>query len=98
MKYNKYKMDKNREKIDDLKKSASNSSFKEYPLPDRVYRHYKGGLYKTHFLAKHTETGEDMVVYTSLIFGSHYCRPLDKWNEPIEGDRFSLRFVKVNTY
>ena len=28
----------------------------------QVYRHFKGGIYKVLTLAKHTETGEDMVI------------------------------------
>ncbi|MDT7922998.1 MAG: DUF1653 domain-containing protein [Thermus sp.] len=28
-----------------------------------IYRHYKGGLYRVLFLARHSETEEAMVVY-----------------------------------
>lgn len=52
-----------------------------YPEPGRNYRHYKGGLYKVLFLSKHTENGEILVNYQSLLFGSYYSRPLDSWNE-----------------
>jgi hypothetical protein len=52
-----------------------------YPEPGRNYRHYKGGLYKVLFLSKHTESGEILVNYQSLLFGSYYSRPLDSWNE-----------------
>lgn len=27
-----------------------------YPEPNKLYRHYKGGLYKVLFLSKNTET------------------------------------------
>ena len=31
-----------------------------------VYRHYKGNRYQVLYLAKHSETLEDMVVYQAL--------------------------------
>ena len=52
-----------------------------YPIPNKLYQHYKGGLYKVLFLSKHTENGEILVNYQSLLFGSYYSRPLDSWNE-----------------
>ncbi len=64
----------------------------KYPEPNRNYRHYKGGLYKVLFLSKHTETGEVLVNYQSLLFGSYFSRPLDSWNElsPDGEIRFTL--------
>jgi hypothetical protein len=63
-----------------------------YPEPNRKYRHYKGVLYKVLFLSKHTETGETLVNYKSLLFGSYFSRPLDSWNSQTDnGDkRFTL--------
>ena len=52
----------------------------KYPEPNRNYRHYKGGLYKVLFLSKQTETGDILVNYQSLLFGSYFSRPLDYWN------------------
>jgi len=52
-----------------------------YPEPGKNYRHYKGGLYKVLFLSKHTENGDILVNYQSLLFGSYYSRPLECWNE-----------------
>ena len=66
---------------------------KNYPLFGRCYRHYKGGEYKFLFLAPHTETGEVLVIYKSLLYGSYHARPLDEWNKPLEGTdqkRFEL--------
>jgi hypothetical protein len=58
-----------------------------YPEPGRFYLHYKGGIYKVMFLSKHTETGEILVNYQSIIFGTYFSRPLDSWNEKtIDGD------------
>ena len=67
------------------------SEFKNYPEIDRIYQHYKGGKYRIISLAKHSETGEDMVVYKSIPFGSVYVRPLDIWSEKINGrNRFQI--------
>lgn len=63
----------------------------EYPIPGRTYEHYKGGLYRVDFLSRHTETNEVLVNYTSLIFGSHYSRPLSIWNSRPEEHK--LRFL-----
>lgn len=51
-----------------------------YPKPGGIYRHYKGGLYEVLFLSTHTETGDVLVNYKSLHFGSFYSRPLQIWN------------------
>jgi len=72
-----------------------------YPEPGRKYRHYKGGLYEVLFLSKHTETGDILVTYKSIHFGSYYSRPLDSWNERIfiendEVNRFELVEDKAN--
>lgn len=63
-----------------------------YPEPNRIYRHYKGGLYEVLFLSKHTETDEVLVNYKSLHFGSFYSRPLSSWIELTEDKlkRFEL--------
>ena len=63
-----------------------------YPLPNQIYKHYKGGTYEIITLATHTESGDKFVVYKSLNFGSVYVRPLDIWNSKTEDDkeRFTL--------
>ena len=68
------------------------SDYVNYPEPNKLYRHYKGGLYKVLFLSKHTETGEILVNYQSVLFGSYYSRPLESWNDKtISGyERFKL--------
>lgn len=69
-----------------------------YPEPNKLYRHYKGGLYKVLFLSKNTETQEILVNYQSLHFGSYHSRPLESWNETAiidgkEEKRFQLENV-----
>jgi len=60
------------------------------------YRHFKGNEYEVLYIAKHSETLEEMVVYKAL-YGEHgiWVRPASMWNETIERDgktykRFTL--------
>jgi hypothetical protein len=51
------------------------------------YRHFKGNEYRVLYLAKHSETEEDMVVYQAL-YGERgiWVRPAAMWNETVERD------------
>jgi len=51
------------------------------------YRHFKGNEYELLFVAKHSETLEEMVVYRAL-YGEHgvWVRPRSMWDEVIERD------------
>lgn len=49
----------------------------------KTYKHYKGNIYKIIALAKHSETGEDMVVYQSAANGDIWVRPKCMWNEEV---------------
>jgi hypothetical protein len=60
------------------------------------YRHYKGGEYRVHGLATHSETGEQLVVYQPL-YGEQawWVRPLAMFVETVVHDgkkvsRFTL--------
>lgn len=58
-------------------------------LTPGIYQHYKGNKYKVHFLAKHSETLEDMVVYEALYeneIGKFWVRPFSMFNEDITVD------------
>lgn len=46
------------------------------------YRHFKGNEYEVLYIAKHSETLEDMVVYRAL-YGEYgvWVRPCSMWNE-----------------
>ena len=60
----------------------------------KIYRHYKGNLYKIIALAKHSETLEDMVVYSSLDNSKIWTRPQKMWNEIVD-DKGTLRFKLI---
>lgn len=51
------------------------------------YRHFKGNEYRVLYNAKHSETGEDMVVYQALYgeFGI-WVRPSAMFCETVERD------------
>ena len=49
------------------------------------YRHFKGNEYEVLYLAKHSETQEDLVVYKALYGdGEVWVRPAKMWNETVE--------------
>ena len=51
------------------------------------YRHYKGGEYEVFFVARHSETEEEVVVYRTLYGDfSHWVRPLAMFTETVEVD------------
>ena len=61
------------------------------------YRHFKGGEYFVQGVATHSETGEDLVVYTPLYGeGGLWVRPLAMFEETVERDgRRQPRFAYV---
>lgn len=69
------------------------------PVPQGIYRHYKGNLYQVLHTAQHSETEETLVVYRCL-YGDYgvWVRPIEMFAEmvSIEGKqvpRFEL--IKV---
>ncbi|MEK7176572.1 MAG: DUF1653 domain-containing protein [Patescibacteria group bacterium] len=66
----------------------------------RIYRHSKtGNLYRVHFVAKHSETLEDLVVYEALYENpksKFWARPLSMFEELVEIDGKKVpRFVFI---
>lgn len=49
-----------------------------------LYRHFKGNNYRVLYIAKHSETLEDMVVYQAL-YGEMgiWVRPASMWSEQV---------------
>lgn len=54
-------------------------------VPGKKYRHFKGNEYLVLYIAKHSETLEEMVVYQAL-YGERgiWVRPLDMFLEQVE--------------
>lgn len=62
-----------------------------------VYRHYKGAEYRVAGFAKHTETGEELVIYAARNEKDPqiWCRPKKMWFDEVEHEgkkvkRFTL--------
>ncbi len=52
-----------------------------------IYLHFKGHMYLVIGVAIHTETEEELVLYTEVPVtsgGRIWARPVSKWNEPVE--------------
>ncbi|MFZ2038775.1 MAG: DUF1653 domain-containing protein [Minisyncoccia bacterium] len=70
-------------------------------LKTGVYKHSKtGNLYKVHFIAKHSETLEDLVVYETLYDNprsKYWVRPLAMFEELVTIDEKQVprfQFIK----
>jgi len=57
-----------------------------------IYKHFKGGKVEALFVAHHSETLEELVVYKALYecrnfgLGSYWVRPLKMFTEEVEVD------------
>ena len=62
------------------------------------YRHYKGGEYEVFFVARHSETEEEMVAYRTLYGDfSYWVRPLEMFLENVEIDGvLQPRFQRID--
>lgn len=62
-----------------------------------LWKPFKGNLYRVMYVALHSETGEEMVVYQAL-YGQRgmWVRPASMWLEHVERDGYSgPRFVRL---
>jgi hypothetical protein len=71
-------------------------SFMTEPVPGR-YRHFKGGEYEVLGVARHSETGERLVVYRPLYNDSGlWVRPAAMFLEPVAvGETTVPRFTRL---
>lgn len=61
----------------------------EMELRPGRYRHFKGNEYRLLYVARHSETLENMVVYQAF-YGERgiWVRPAAMWNEIVERDGY----------
>ena len=59
------------------------------PRPQEMYRHFKGNIYQIRCLAKHSETGEMLVVYQAMYDTFQiYVRPLAMFMEEVDVEKY----------
>lgn len=63
-------------------------------LKTGLYRHYKGNIYRLLYIARHSETLEEMVIYQDVNeIQKVWARPASMWEETVEvGGRIIPRF------
>ncbi len=96
-----FKMDFDKEAVcEKIEKKEVVKETKETPVEITAgrYRHYKGNEYEVLGFAKHTETGEKLVIYMSVDnSGDVWARPYDMFAESVTVDGKSVkRFTKLS--
>ncbi|MEF9976209.1 MAG: DUF1653 domain-containing protein [Oscillospiraceae bacterium] len=68
-----------------------------YPKAGK-YKHFKGNEYELLYIAKHSETMEEMVVYRALYGeGGVWVRPLSMWSESVTRGGVTMpRFTPID--
>jgi len=60
---------------------------REKPKENEKWWHFKGKLYTTLCIAKHTETGEELVIYKNGD-GDIFARPLDMFMSEVDHEKY----------
>lgn len=54
----------------------------------KTYRHFKGDLMKVLFIARHSETLEELVIYEHLNDNKIWARPYDMFNSKVDKEKY----------
>ena len=60
-------------------------------LVGNTYRHFKGSLYTVIAVAEHTETNEQLVIYSDIVTGNIYARPFEMFNSKVDRNKYTNR-------
>ena len=55
---------------------------------NKLYKHFKGGSYQVINIAKHTETGDMLVIYKEVSKDIIYARPYDMFNSKVDKEKY----------
>lgn len=60
----------------------------------KLYKHFKGNIYKVIGFARHSETDEEMVIYQPQNSENYWVRPARMWNEYLP-EKNTKRFTLI---
>jgi len=63
-------------------------------LEKRIYKHFKGNLYKVITIATDSETNEEVVVYQDIIKKTVWVRPYNMFNSLVDKEKYPDVFQK----
>lgn len=70
----------------------------QVPKPGEIYRHFKGDRYRILAIARHTETGEALVVYCPVDSAiGVWARPLSMFEEMLVSDGATVKRFELES-
>ena len=72
------------------KRMINQEKAKEYKekMKNKKYVHFKGNIYVVDFVATHTETNEELVIYHRLASDKEYARPKEMFLSEVDKEKY----------